>query len=154
MTKKAKAAPAGMPTQHVYKGEVRINFNVPKAEEFTKVRPDLHALLKEWQPRMRLADWDLKIRYVPTLDGTGRSRSNPRLKCASIDILEPAYWAPNVWGEPDVERVLLHELGHVLFSPLEIPGDTPNDLHEEQIVEAYARALFDAKYALPREDDE
>lgn len=112
-------------------------------------RPDLRVLLAEWQPRMRLADWEIVARYVPNLDANARSRSTPRMKRATIDILEPAHWEPGRWA-PDVERALLHELGHVLLSVLMIPVDHPNDLHEEQIVESYARALYDAKYAPPK----
>ncbi len=109
-------------------------------------RPELDELLREWQPRMRLADWDIQIRYVQNLNSHARSRSQPRMKRASIDVLEPGNWEPSVWA-PDVECAVLHELGHVLLSVLMIPVDHPNDLHEEQIVESFARALYDAKYA-------
>jgi hypothetical protein len=109
-------------------------------------RPDLDALLTEWQPRMKLGDWEIIVRYVPWLDSAGLCTVWLKSKRALIQIHEPASWPDSSFKRP-VEQVFLHEMGHVQMARLNIAADAPSNVHEEQIVEAYAKALYAAKYA-------
>ena len=109
-------------------------------------RPELDALLAEWQPRMKLGDWDIVAKYVPWLESRGRATIYLKSKCALIEIHEPASWPANAFPTP-TERVFLHEMGHVQLARFDIAADDPRNVHEEQIVEAYAFALYAAKHA-------
>jgi hypothetical protein len=94
---------------------------------------------------MGLGDWTIVVRYMPYLESRGLTSVWIKSKRAIIEIHEPAAW-PTISFRLTVEQTFLHEMGHVQLARLEIPSDGPHNVHEEQIVEAYANALYAAKY--------
>ncbi len=109
-------------------------------------RPDLDALIAEWQPRMKLGDWTIIAKYETHLGSRGLATVWIRRKHALIQIHDPDRWEPSEFSDT-VERVFLHELGHVQLGRLDLPAHGEVNIHEEQIVEAYAHALYATKYA-------
>jgi hypothetical protein len=82
-------------------------------------KPDLPALLVEWQRRLRLQDWriDLRVEPVWTLgDSMGRVEPSPHYQTAIIRIRDPQHVDPNMsWVVRDPEHTLVHELLHLLI---------------------------------------
>lgn len=107
-------------------------------------RPDIAAMLRFWQPVMRLADWEIVARYKRRLSASGYCYPDFPYKRARIEICDPRDWNEEAYGrKQDVEADLLHELGHCHFAPFRTQNATPLGDAEEQIVTAYARALLD-----------
>lgn len=128
--------------------ETLVELNVATKDPSLAVdRPDLDALLAEWQPRMKLGDWTITVRYEAWLDSAGLCTVRINSKSALIQIHEPASWPPNGFPRRPTEQVFLHEMGHVEMARLEIATSDPRNVHEEQIVEAYALALYAAKHS-------
>lgn len=109
----------------------------------TEERPDLDALLAFWQPRMRLADWDVRVEYKRHMERSGYIIADFAYKRADITIMDPIDWPG---GRPlDPERRLVHELGHLHFAAFKTDDDTPLGDAEEQAVEAFSKALVELK---------
>lgn len=108
------------------------------------VRCDLVALLAEWQPLLRLADWNVTAAYVRHLDHCSVS-FDTRYKRARIRMVDPIDWPEDPIDPYDIEKHLVHELCHLHLAPLAIENDSPNHLHEEQAVESLARAFVALK---------
>lgn len=72
-------------------------------------------LLIEWQERLRLQDWSIKIAVVPhTRTGSlGSARMHAKYKGAEIEIMNPAFIDPAIICNTDVEVTLVHELLHL-----------------------------------------
>ena len=107
-------------------------------------RIDLAPLLAEWQPLLRLADWDIVARYVRHLDRCTVSY-DAKYKHASIALVDPIDWPADATFPYDIEKHLVHELCHLHLAPLDIANNTPMHLHEEQAVESLARAFVALK---------
>jgi len=108
-------------------------------------RYDLQAGLRFWQRQMRLQDWSIGATYVRGFESgtqTGRVRYALHLKQADIEILDPI-----VRPGQDVERTLVHELGHLHFAPMHTKEGTAEDTAEDQAVEAFALALVGLRRA-------
>jgi hypothetical protein len=111
--------------------------------------PDLSALLAEWQPALRLQHWLINVRYERHLGSQGRVSYNLRSRTAVIRIIDPLdYEHENPNFPQDVERTLVHELLHLHFAPLQTRDKSPEDLAEDQAVDALARSFVDLKRRL------
>lgn len=112
------------------------------------MKPDLGSLLAYWIPRLRLGHWEVRADYARHLDALGRVTFHQNSRTAVIRVRDPIDWRDETWElDPHgVERVILHELGHLLFVPFGFQSDTREDTLEEQTINAYAAALIATKY--------
>jgi len=113
------------------------------------VKPDLAALVADWQARLRLRDWRVSVKYVVDLrDSAGRPCHGlcyPFLdaKKATILIRDPES-SPPVASAPTVEETVVHELVHLHIAPL--AGSTQAEVAaEEQAVWSIAEAIMTVK---------
>jgi hypothetical protein len=111
-------------------------------------KPELDALLAYWQPLLKLADWDVIVRYERHMESSGLCSRALDYKRATIRILDPIDWQDTVRVQ-DVEHDLVHELLHLHFAPFHTPNDTPMGTAEEQAVESLARAFIALKRSPP-----
>lgn len=117
----------------------------------TPARAELEAWVTEWQRRLRLQDWDVKIqvrrRYDMSLaNAHGTCTWELCKKLAAIEIMDPNDYDPGSWAwVNDVEKTVVHELLHLHFAPFASPDDGPADIAQEQAIDLIARALVDAK---------
>lgn len=104
----------------------------------------LQKLAKAWQKRLRLADWDVRVRVSRHWDmgdnRAGEVTTVTKKKQANISILSPLDWNES-WGAQDQELTLVHELVHLHFMALEHQARDWNQLLEEQAVDALSKAL-------------
>lgn len=109
-------------------------------------RPDLDALLAEWQPALRLQHWTITVEYKRRLGASAQNRYMMLSLKSKIEIIDPIDYDADFCNEPqDVERSLVHELLHLHFAPISPDNDSPGHLHEEQAVESLARAFVALK---------
>ena len=107
-------------------------------------------LLKEWQNRLGLQDWDIvmltncKPEEMAMSDSAGCTTYTEVIKCARIEIADPQYYGERI--RPfDFEKTLVHELLHLKLCLI---GDNVPDLQERivhQLIDDLARAFVDAK---------
>lgn len=120
----------------------------------TPTPEELGSLLAEWQKRLRLQDWNVKVqlrrRHAMSMeDSAGVCRWQLPKKLACIEIMDPYDYDPGAFGwTQDIERTLVHELLHLHFAPF-ATHDQPADTHQEQAVDLIAGALVDAKREAP-----
>lgn len=106
-------------------------------------------MLKEWQERLGLTDWVIKlssdVHNMPEGDCCGHTDWNETVKAAHIFLLHPDEYGDRV-VEYDQEKTLVHELLHIKFTFLH------NMEHEDlqgrilhQLIDDLARILVDAK---------
>lgn len=107
-------------------------------------------LLDEWQTRLGLHDWRIKLNDnckpddMPVEESDGATEWTECNKTARIDILDPQYYGERIIPF-DYERILVHELLHLktcLISDL-VPDLQARYMH--QMIDDLARALVDAK---------
>lgn len=106
-------------------------------------------LLREWQRRLNLSDW--VIRIVPDCfpDDMGLQNSAGEAewvevnKSAVIRIINPLLYGDRIIPF-DFEKTLVHELLHLKFSLLESDDDLKNRV-VHMLIEDIARALVDAR---------
>lgn len=108
-------------------------------------RPALAPLVKKWQQRLRLQDWDIEAVYVgPDHDGFGNRFGDihPDLqrRYAKMRVLDP-----RKREHPDIENTIVHEQLHLHLFPFTCAFDSgsPEALAEEQAIHAIARALIE-----------
>lgn len=107
---------------------------------------ELEDLLRHWQRKLRLQDWDIEIRFVSKDEMTGRDGTvqyHTHLKTARIEVLRPGEERPNAWIPYDIENTIVHELLHLhlsYFTEQYEPG-SPGHLLEEQFVHVMAGLL-------------
>lgn len=115
---------------------------------------ELESLLSEWQRRLRLQDWTVKIQLrrrhdMSMDDSAGVCRWQLAKKLACVEIMDPHDYDPGSFGwAQDVERTLVHELLHLHFAPF-ATHDQPVDTAQEQAIDLIAGALVDAKREAP-----
>jgi hypothetical protein len=108
--------------------------------------PDLDDLLAKWQAILRLQDWDVDIGYYRAFDmlqgKQGTCKPTLTKKHAIIKILDPQDYDPDIVKPQDVECIVVHELIHLHFAPIDddIPGGLPTTCLE-WAVDALSRAL-------------
>lgn len=118
----------------------------------------LDAKLKYWQRRLRLQDWDVKVRFVrmSSLDVSvlGTNSAGDSKREADIRLLHPAdIEGQNFWDVQAVrnwERVLVHELLHLHMHDI-LPnwnGGTKRAKHRaaERMIDAVSIALVPDGY--------
>lgn len=109
-------------------------------------RPDLDALLAEWQPDLRLQHWTITVQYTRRLEASAQNRYMLLSLKSKIEIVDPIDYNADYCNEPqDVERSLVHELLHLHFAGISPDNDSPLHVHEEQAVESLARAIVALK---------
>lgn len=121
----------------------------------TPSQAELEAMASEWQQRLRLQDWTVKIQvrrrhHMCLADAHGTCSWELRKKLAAIEIMDPADYDPGSWGwAEDVEKTVVHELLHLHFAPFAAKDDGPDDVAQEQAIDLIARALVAAKREAP-----
>lgn len=109
-------------------------------------RPDLDAILREWQTALRLQHWTITIQYTRRLGASAQNRYFINSLKSKIEVIDPIDYDADFCNEPqDVERSVVHELMHLHFAPISPDNDSPGHLHEEQAVETLARAVVAIK---------
>lgn len=114
-------------------------------------------LLQEWQSRLGLQEWRIKLCDCckpddMTLQGvSGDVDWTECIKTARIEILDPQYYGDRIVPF-DWEKTLVHELLHLKLS---LVSDNVDDLqarYMHQIIDDLARAFVDAKRFEHREE--
>lgn len=116
---------------------------------------ELNALCGIWQRRLRLQDWDVKVRLVRERDlhnsnNQGECEWSISTKAAVVRIIDPVDYSPDCAWPQDMERVLVHELLHLHFAPFSAECGTAEDVAQEQAIHALSQALVE----LARRSDE
>lgn len=70
---------------------------------------------------------------------------NLRKRMALIKVLDSADWDPSTPWPQDQEQSLVHELLHLHFAPFRADDGTPEDVAQEQAIDAIAKALVELK---------
>ena len=109
----------------------------------------MEELLKEWQNRLNLNDWTIKlsanVHNMPDGECCGHTDWNETVKAAHIYLLHPDEYGDRVVPY-DQEKTLVHELLHIKFTFLH--NQTEEDLQGRilhQLIDEIACALVDAK---------
>lgn len=108
---------------------------------------ELVALCRKWQRILRLQDWDVKVRLARTWDmqssdNLGECSYELRKRMAAIRVLDSVdYDSEHTPWPQDQERTLVHELLHLHFAPFAADSGTPQDIAQEQAIDAIAGAL-------------
>lgn len=112
------------------------------------VTPNLQTICTYWQKRLRLQDWDIKIKYerfrrMQNSTGQipwGQIQMNQEYRSARILILHPS---DNEQARGDIEETVVHELLHIHFSEVRPQAIKPgDDIAEERVINALAQALI------------
>lgn len=104
--------------------------------------PQLQKLLKLWQKRLRLQDWQLQAKLVPVVliehdaSCSGSTTCKPSFMLAEIEIKDSL-------DDEELEITLVHELLHVRFGGMQ-PPEGLHDFLFETGIEMTARALVEA----------
>jgi len=111
---------------------------------------DSEKLLEEWQNRLGLSDWRVKLstncepQEMELKDSCGCTAWQETTKTAHIYVIDEKYYGERVVPF-DFEEILVHELLHLKTCFL---SDTGNDLQDRiahQLIDDLARAFVDAK---------
>lgn len=107
-------------------------------------------LLREWQNRLGLQDWTIKLNDNCTPDEmtmqnvSGCTDWQESIKTARIDIMDEKYYGVRI--RPfDYEATLVHELLHLKTSLLSSQVDDLQERYAHQLIDDLARAFVDAK---------
>jgi hypothetical protein len=108
------------------------------------------ALLPEWQERLRLRDWNIRISVSQRLEGAmGDMRMVPKYKSAEIRLGDLGCVDPDSLANGDPEITLVHELLHVqaAFLTTFLREDANARYYDEmeRLVELTASALVNLK---------
>ena len=113
----------------------------------------LEKLLKIWQKRLRIQDWDIKIKFarqtelgeVTGITADGSCNVASYSKEAWILILDPV---DRVDSSDSIEHILVHELLHVAMPARELKltfnYDLPEFVKYEEIVDSLSKVLMEA----------
>ncbi|MBD8007456.1 hypothetical protein [Bacillus norwichensis] len=118
-------------------------------KEIIFTQAQLEQKLKEWQQRLRLQDWIIKVGIVREKQFCVADRAAEVVwtlekKMASIRILDPLDYPEDCMEPQDMESSLVHELLHLHLAPLRYHfGDKSEiyDTFEEQAIESIAYSL-------------
>ena len=100
---------------------------------------ELEELCAEWQRKLRLQDWQVRVEFARYFDMPGRlgeCDNCPLTKTATIRLLVPGDIGPQN-AYPDIEHTIIHELLHLHFAPF-YDADNP---YMEQAINLIAGAL-------------
>lgn len=125
------------------------------AEQFIELaRPDLGELLEYWQRVLNIQDYGVKVEWkrwheMGIIESYGTCRVDMQNKMALIEIREPIDALPSdveLYGW-DPERILVHELLHIVLWPLtDEDEEGKKSLPLEQSINALSRALVRLRY--------
>ena len=107
-------------------------------------------LLLEWQNRLGLQDWRIKIvdcckpNEMQISDVAGCTEWSESTKAARIEIIDPLYYGDRIYPF-DYEKTLIHELLHLKLSIVSdnVPEFQARYMH--QIIDDLARSFVDVK---------
>lgn len=101
-------------------------------------------ILRKWQSRLGLDEWNLKIRVCDQPGCWGSADVLPQKKQAIIRVDPRLHSEESVddwpWKSADHERTIVHELLHCHLYQLRVKGKTKGH-HEEQIIHALSEAF-------------
>ena len=103
---------------------------------------DVQAICRIWQARLRLQDWDIHcqlVRGFRLTEAVAEVESLETKRVAWVRVMNPWDFPPDSLLPQDPERSIVHELLHLILSPL-APGEEAT-LAEEQIVNALSATL-------------
>lgn len=109
----------------------------------------MESLMEEWQKRLGLEDWKIKLHTnlrqdeMTCADAEGNASYEESTKTARIELLDPAWYGERIIPY-DIEKTLVHELLHLKLSLL-FGGDNLLERIAHQWVDDLARAFVDAK---------
>lgn len=110
---------------------------------------ELQELCGWWQKVLRLQDWDVKVlvkrRFQMPADAQGQVDYVLQNRKAVISVLAAEDYEPDHLWPQDQEKTLVHELIHLHMAPFAAPTGTPQDIAQEQAIEALAGALVRLK---------
>lgn len=117
---------------------------------YTFTQEQLEDLCREWQERLRLQDWRVRIAISRQWEFENHEREGEcdwqlDKKRAVIRILDPVDYPPNLVVPQDQEKTLVHELLHLHGAPLGLPQDTAREIALENFIEFTAQALVELK---------
>jgi len=107
-------------------------------------------LLSEWQERLGLNDWRIKLYYKCKPDemmldnAAGCTEWSETVRTARIEIIDPKYYGERI-VDFDFEKTLVHELLHLKTC---LVSDKVNELqarYMHMMIDDLARAFVDAK---------
>jgi hypothetical protein len=128
------------------------------AEEDYPTLQSLEDWVKYWQPRLGLADWEIRVRFSRAKDMGSEDRLAEICACwekkrAIASVVEERDYRPDfdgvsVWGPQDWEIVIVHELLHlcIQYNMLDIEEDKYN-MPYEQGIDRLARTLVELRRA-------
>jgi hypothetical protein len=111
---------------------------------------DAQAACEWWQKRLRLVDWDVKVKYGTMrqmgLDIEGSCDPVLVLKVALLRLTHAADYPESQWP-PDEEETLVHELIHLHFEPFRVKDSSLTDTAQEQAIECLATSFISFRRA-------
>jgi hypothetical protein len=121
-------------------------------EEIILTQEQLEKKLEEWQKRLRLQDWIIKVRIARASELPEGSmacvRATLAKKTAGILILDPIDYEPDLMLPQDMENSLVHELLHLHLEPIHMEDDTKL-IAVEQAIESITSGLLAAHRGYP-----
>ena len=128
--------------------------------EFKNIQ-QAYECLREWQERLFLTDWLIKINLIDTntielneKECSGTIIMTFENKCATMNIVCLTDDARNRIIKVCHEQILIHELLHLKYNWIEPTGAYESkyvDDIEHQLLEQMAKSLLMSKYGLPFE---
>ena len=109
-----------------------------------------NVLLKEWQIRLGLQDWQIKLvtnckpNEMELENCAGCTDWTESIKTARIEILDKNYYGKRIVPF-DFEQTLVHELLHLKLCLVSNNVDEFQERYMHQIIDDLARAFIDAK---------
>lgn len=116
--------------------------------------------LEKWKNILGLQDWMIKAsvvgkEYMPLEDSAGVNEYNIPMMQSLIYILDPKDYEDDTMDKYIAEKILVHELLHLIFTYVERKPTYENkfvDLIEHQKIEKMAKAFIKARYNLTDND--
>ena len=111
------------------------------------------ALLSEWQERLGLMDWRIKLKLnckpedMEIENVAGCTAWSEAIKAARIEIIDPEYYGERIVPF-DFEKTLVHELLHLKLCLVSDGVDALQERYMHQVIDDMARALVSAKRSL------
>lgn len=119
-----------------------------------ETQEDLERLCREWQQRLRLQDWQIRIRWaeMEEIGGQGNVSWQPSHPDALIKVKRTEHSREPELRDP-LEKTLIHELLHLHYWWIERNGQQTTHVQDdllEQSIDKTARALLELKYGVAR----
>jgi len=111
--------------------------------EKMNMKPDLVKLTRLWQKRLNLTHWNIAVRYHRTHEHrnvAGRCTFVQQTLEARISVLDPIDWTDDTFVQ-DIEQIVVHELLHLWFCPVQPDSAAREDVCFEQAINTVASAL-------------